>query len=223
MTEKAEKSPTGNVFADNFLEGGIEKGKINMFYGEAATGKTTLCMMFAAEMAAKGKRVLFLDSENGFSTERIAQIRKDDITILLENIIVVKIKDFEDQNMKIRMLKMMAEKGKFDAIIFDTIGNHYRKALKDAPYKVNKETDAQFSILKELAEEGVFIMTTNQVYADFREKNKVEIVGGEMFKNWSGVLVELRKENSNIRNMVMTKPKQKEEKFKIEENGFIPL
>ena len=101
-----------------------------------------------------------------------------------------------------------------------------------------------------LAEDGKIVLVTNQVYANFKEKDRVEIVGGQMFKNWSGVLIELRKEEENIRKLVVVKPIEKVEdkksstvvedkkfktrrlessslkhsaKFKIVKEGFIAL
>ncbi len=213
---------SGSGFVDNFL-GGLGKNQINMVYGEAATGKTTLCLIFCAEMASQGKKVIFLDSENGFSVERLSQISGKNIMEFIDNIFVIKLKDFEEQKKKISLLKDFVERGKFDAIIFDTMGYHYRKALKDAPPRVNKDADNQFKILKELADDGKIVLVTNKVYANFKERDRVEIVGGQMFKNWSGVLVELRKLEENIRKMVIFKPFEKEKKFKIINEGFTAL
>lgn len=230
-----DKISSGSIVIDELLEGGLNKYKINVFYGEAATGKTTLCLMFAVEMASKGKKVIFLDSENGFSIERLNQLKNIDISKIIENIFVIKLKDFDDQRVKIKKLKEIVKEGHFEGIIFDTIGYHYRNSLKSAPYRVNKEVDNQFCILKELATQGVCVLITNQVYANFKENNKVEMVGGEMFRNWSSVLVEIRKEKENERCAIMLKPIKKENKnllkdekfpsikFKIKERGFIPL
>lgn len=218
-----EKISSGNKVIDSLLGGGLEKNNINMFYGEAATGKTTLCLLFAAEMASKGKKVLFLDSENGFSIERLSQLRKLNVSKIVENIFVIKLKDFDDQRKQISMLNEVVEKGNFEGIIFDTMGYHYRRALKDAPYRVNKEADNQFCVLKSLADKGVCVLITNQVYANFREKDRVEIVGGEMFRNWSYVLVEIRKLEENKRKALLLKPIKRQKNFQILEGGFTPL
>jgi len=230
-----EKTSSGNKIIDELLGGGLNKHELNMVYGEAATGKTTLCLMFAIEMASKGKKTIFLDSENGFSIERLNQLKGIDISKIIENIFVIKLKDFEDQKEKIEKLKDIVKKGNFEGVVLDTIGYHYRNALKSAPYRVNKEADNQFRVLKDLAMNGVCILITNQVYANFKEKNDVEMVGGKMFRNWSNVLVKIKKENENERCALLLKPIKKENKklkgeyivpsikFKIKERGFIPL
>jgi DNA repair protein RadB len=205
--------------------GGLSSKKINMVYGEAATGKTTLCLIFCAEMLKKGKKVLFLDSENGFSVERLKQVSDVDIMKNIDNILVIKISSFDEQRNKINMLHDIVERGNFDVIILDTIGYHYRKALKTAPYRINKDADIQFRILKDLVDNGKIVLITNQVYANFKEKDKVEMVGGKMFRNWSGMLVEIIKKEDKVRVMEIIKPKEKIKKFffKIVERGFIPL
>lgn len=219
----SEKQKIGNVVLDEVLDGGLMKSCINMVYGSAATGKTTMCMVCAIEMAKRGGRVLFLDSENGFSIERMKQLAGGNFPRIVENILVIKIRNFQDQKEKVAQLHEIVERGRFKMVILDTIGHYYRKALKDAPYRVNKDADDNFKVLKDLAKKGIIILISNQVYANFREKDRVEPVGGKMFKNWSGLILELRKDESKNRKAVMMKPGKKEKKFKITAEGFIPL
>ena len=50
---------SGNLDFDGFLGHGFEKKLISLVYGPSASGKTTLCLQAALEVAKKG-RVLFL-------------------------------------------------------------------------------------------------------------------------------------------------------------------
>ena len=72
-----EKISTGSEYLNKFLNSGYEKGRISVIFGPAATGKTTLCMLAALATAKSGKKILFIDTENGFSVERLKQMSKD--------------------------------------------------------------------------------------------------------------------------------------------------
>ena len=207
---------------DDLLDGGLDKDKITCVYGEAAAGKTTLAILAAVECAALGGKVLFIDSENGFSTERFKQLSCDNLE-LLKNVFVVKIKSFYDQLQK---LKLLGESfSKFSLIIVDTIGNFYRKEVVKDIF-ANKQLVHQFNILKQIADEKIPVLITNQIYTDPKDKS-VQVVGGKIVKNNVDCLIQLVKLSSGNRCCVLRKHhviKEKKEKgFKIVEKGFIPL
>src|SRR3989344_7621793 len=84
---------------DLFLEGGYESGLITGFYGAASTGKTTLVMLAALEQIKKGKKVFFIDTEQGFSIERFQQLGGN--LKSMESLFVFTINDFNKQCMRI--------------------------------------------------------------------------------------------------------------------------
>ena len=202
-----------------------------MIYGPAASGKTTACFLAVLVIAKKGKKVLFVDTEKGFSVERIKQLVGKGYEKIIENIFVLNIDSFDEQKKKFLKLFSIVAEGDFDLVIVDTLGAHYRRALKENVYGVNKEMDDEFNILRDIAKKSRSgVLVTNQVYDSFKEKNKVEIVGGNMFRNWCGVLLELKKFSDNKRGISLIKSVKKEIKkdekeiiFKIEERGFTPL
>lgn len=214
---------------NELLGGGYNCSEINMIYGPAASGKTTACFLAAIVIAKKGKKVLFLDTERGFSVERVKQLVGEDYKRIIENIFVLNISSFDEQKKQFLRLFSVVAEGDFDLIVVDTLGAHYRRALKENVYVVNKEMDAEFNVLRDIAKKSrAGVLVTNQVYADFKEKDKVEIVGGNMFRNWSGVLLELKEFSEGKRGVVLVKSggkvvKEKELVFKIEERGFTPL
>ena len=61
---------------DNLLGGGIESSSITEVYGEAGSGKTNFCLQAARELALKGGKVAYIDSE-GVSLERLEQLCQD--------------------------------------------------------------------------------------------------------------------------------------------------
>jgi len=69
------------------------------------------------------------------------------------------------------------------------------------------------------------VLVTNQVYADFEDKDKVNLVGGDLLKYGSKCLVELQITPSGNRRAIVRKHRSiKEEKeitFKIVEGGII--
>ncbi|MAG50627.1 hypothetical protein CL621_03225, partial [archaeon] len=98
-----------------------------MIYGEAATGKTTFCLIAAIKYAKQGK-VIFLDTENSFSIERIKQLYPD-YKKIINNIFLFKINNFNEQKNQFNRLKEIIKSSKAKLIIIDTIGMHYRIAL----------------------------------------------------------------------------------------------
>jgi DNA repair protein RadB len=68
------KLATGSKVLDEMLKGGYEKDIITTIYGPAGAGKTVLCILCAINVARSGKKVVYVDSEGGFSLERLKQI-----------------------------------------------------------------------------------------------------------------------------------------------------
>jgi len=82
----------------------------------------------------------------------------------------------------------------------------------------------QIAYLVEIArKKKIPVLITNQVYADFDNKDKVKMVGGDLLKYGSKCLIELMK-FANCRGAVLRKhrslPEGRELKFKIVEKGI---
>ena len=165
---------TGSKDLDEFL-GGYEKGKSYLVYGEASTGKTTLAILAAVEQA-KNKKVFFIDTENGFSVERVKQITDENV---LDNIFVLKARDFDEQEDRINEVIKIVEKLNIDVLIIDTIGIHYRKRVREGNYKlVNSRLKKMMEKLNEVKKYGIVVLITNQVYHDF--EGNIKFVGGNL-------------------------------------------
>jgi len=191
------------------------KPEVTMIYGGAATGKTTLCMMLALDLANKGDKVIFMDSENGFSVERANQI-KNNFKYMAHNIFLFRIKNFKEQTNFFENLPRLVKGGDFSAIIIDTIGMHYRKALKDDSYSANKEINKEFDFLKQLSDK-VPVIVTNQIYSKLNGQDSP--VGGEMVKKLSDCVMELKKNDK--RELEIKKPINKRIHFEIKEEGIV--
>ncbi len=164
------------------------KSGINLVYGEGATGKTTLALMLAYEFS-KFSKVVFIDTENGFSFDRFKQISGENYENCLKNVLLIKAKNFEEQ---IRVIKNLENIEKVSLIILDSLGMHYRLELKNDQKYANNKISEIFKILKLINEKNIFIFLTNQVYNNF-DNNKLELVGGKMVRNLCGWIMKLEK------------------------------
>lgn len=186
------KISTGSAALDWLLEGGYEREVITTIYGPAGSGKTNLCLIFAKQLS--DKKVIYIDTEGSFSLSRFRQLTEDYKTAL-KNIVLLKPTTFPEQKKAFEQLKGLINKD-IGAIIVDSIAMLYRLEIGQTKkiYEVNKQLGAQLSALTEIARKNnIPILVTNQVYADFENKDKINIVGGDLLKYQSKCLIELQR------------------------------
>lgn len=198
------KISAGSYDLNKFLYGGYEKGIITTIYGPAGSGKTNFCMLAAASQAKKGNKVIYLDTEGGFSVERFKQIIGENYKDILKNIILIKSTSFEEQSASIsKILAELKNRGKIGLVIADSMTMLYRLKLAEANKKnieqikkINTELARQLRMFTELARKfNITILVTNQVYFDFnteKEEREAHMVGGDILKYWSKCLLELK-------------------------------
>ena len=80
------KITTGADFLDRFLDGGYDHDIVTTLYGPSGSGKTNLCIIAAVKVAESGGKVIFVDTEGGFSVERVKQIVGGGYEKILESI-----------------------------------------------------------------------------------------------------------------------------------------
>ena len=177
---------------------------INLVYGESATGKTTLAMQESLNEARENRKVAYIDTENSFSIEIIKQMDKN-YNELIRKIFLFQPKSFVEQHELIKKI------GKFDFIVVDTIGNHYRVDVKNNLYEANARLNRQLMILKEL---GCKVLVTNQVYFDIN-KNRDRNVGDNILVRHVEKIIKLEK---NPRIIITKKEKIN---FKIDDSGLV--
>jgi DNA repair protein RadB len=204
---------SGNKELDQFLD--EQKDKICLVYGPPASGKTTLALMFAVNTAKKRDKVIYLDTEEGFSTKRIEQMGKN--IDFLENIFVLKSLDFDEQSKNMKKIRDMFGNGKISLVVVDTLSMHYRLELRKDSFKANKRLAYQLDILKNISKK-IPIIITNQVYTNV-ETNKVSMVGGKMVYDYGDKIISLEKEPE--RKICLIKPYEKSSCFEICDSGFL--
>lgn len=223
---ESNRVSTGVDFLDELLNGGYEKDIITTIYGPAGSGKTNLCILFANSQAKKGK-VLYIDTENGFSVERLKQINPE-YNKLLQNIMFLKPKNFDEQTKSIELIDQ--EFKSTNCIIIDSIALLYRLELgknQDA-IDVNRSLGNQLLKLATISrEKKIPIIITTQVYSDFSNNQNFKLVGGDLLSYISKTLIELdilNSKSNSLRVLTLKKHRNisegKKKYFKILEKGL---
>jgi DNA repair protein RadB len=224
MTD-AVKISAGSYDLNKWLFGGYESDIINVIYGGSGTGKTNFCLLAAVSQAKKGKKVIFMDTEGGFSSERIKQLAPENFEVVLSNILLLKPTNFSEQKKAFEdLLKNL--KDEVGLIVVDGMTILYRLDFAAARDKddsemrrINSELARQLRILAEIARKrNIPVLVTNQVY---RWDDVQKMVGGDILKYWGKCLIELTNERGN-RIAYLRKHRslpEKELEFQIVESG----
>ncbi len=216
-----KKISTGADFVNDLLDGGYEADSITTIYGPAGAGKTNLALLAALETAKQGKKVIFVDTEGGFSVSRLKQLMPE-YKKLLDKIMFIRPTTFEEQHKAIEQLR--ENSSKIGLIIVDTITMLYRLQRSFGEESThNKDLSMQMVILNEIARKyNVPILLTSQVYSAFDNRG-VKIVGGDILLYTSKCLIELETLGNGQRKMILRKHRSiksgKEASFEIVEDG----
>jgi len=221
-----EKISTGTKILDEFLEGGYEKDAITTIYGPSGSGKTNLMVMAAVEATKKNKKIIYIDTEGGFSITRLKQICPE-YEKVMPHILFLKPTTFEEQKQCFAKLKNLVN-DKIGLIIIDTISMLYRLVRVQDVQEVNRELGIQIGYLTEIArKQKIPILMTNQVYTSFDLKDKVNMVGGDLIKYGSKCLIELQTGHTGKRKAILRKHRsiagEKETYFRISAQGIEPI
>ncbi len=216
---------TGSEALDKLLSGGYETDTVTTIYGPSGSGKTNICVIAAATIAKTGKKVIYIDTEGGFSVERLKQMTPD-YKELLNNMVFLQPMNFTEQRNAFGKLSKLVDDN-IGIIIVDTISMLYRLEIgqTDDVYSVNKDLGTQISYLSEIARrKNIPVLIANQVYSSFEEKENIKIVGGDILKYGSKCLIELQKGHNGIRRAILKKHRSiaedREAVFKIINEGI---
>jgi len=187
-----ERCSTGSTLIDIILEGGLENEVTTTIYGPSGSGKTNIAIL-AALYNAKSSKIIFIDTEGGFSIDRVKQMFPDDHERRLKNLIIFKPTTFKEQTELFRTLENFSEEHKPKLIVVDSLSMLYRLELGEREaYEVNKEMARQLSTLRKISHKlTIPILLTNQVYANFERKNDIKMVGGDLMKYTSKCIIKL--------------------------------
>jgi DNA repair protein RadB len=222
------KISAGSYDLNRFFYGGYDKDIITTIYGQAGSGKTNFVMLAAVSQAKKGKKIIFIDTEGGFSVERIKQLAGEDFEKVLENIILLKPTSFEEQEKAFSSLLKEIKSNEISLIVVDGMTMLYRLASAEAREKknfdeikeINSKLAKQLRVLAEIARnKNIPVLITNQVYGEFQSEEDFKagkektfsMVGGDLLKYWSKCLIELKSEKGK-RKLILRKHRSLPEK-----------
>ena len=233
------KISTGSYDFNKWLYGGYEKDVITMIAGPPGSGKTNFVILASCSQARKGNKIIFIDTEGGFSVERVKQIAGENYEDILKNILLLELTSFEEQIKNFSNLLEKIKKNHVSLIIIDGMATLYRLELGEVVKlkddekvrEVNRKVAEQMRILSEISrKQKIPILITNQVYSEFlseeelrkgREK-RVNLVGGDLFKYWSKCIIELKNDGRKKKAILLKHRSlpQKEINFEIKNKGI---
>lgn len=236
--EKERKISAGSYDLNKFLYGGYDKDIITTIYGNAGSGKTNFCILATCSQAKKGRKVIFIDTEQGFSVDRFKQICGEGWENSIKNIIILKPSNFGEQEEAFgKLLKEIKNSSDIGLIIVDGMTMLYRLELAEARKKseaeidsINSELARMLRVLAEIARtRNIPVLVTNQVYSDFMneedfrkgKEKEYRMVGGSILVYWSKCLIELKNERGK-RKLILRKHRslpEKEMEFVIDNKG----
>jgi len=202
---------------------------ITQIYGEAASGKTNLCLIAAYNTARAGKDVVYIDTEGSFSTQRFKQLAGDEYIDLLKKIVVAEPSDFDEQKIAINKTEDLMTERDVGLIVVDSLVSLYRLEMSSSSdaYNTNRELSKQLSKLMKLAKKhDIPVIITNQVYSSFSkdsQESKVVPVGRDVLKYWTKVVINLRKDGEfRVAEVIRHKfkPEGNKVRFKITQEGI---
>ncbi len=233
------KISTGSFDFNKWLYGGYEKDVISMIAGPPGSGKTNFAILAACSQAKKENKVIFIDTEGGFSTERVKQVVGENYEDILKNIFLLNPMSFDEQKKIFMNISKRIKKEQIGLIVVDGMAMLYRLESGDARKEkdddkireVNREVARQMRILSEISRtHKIPVLITNQVYSSFISQEDIGkgvekesfIVGGDLFRYWSKCIIELKHEKYR-RKAILLKHRslpQKEMSFEIRAKGI---
>ena len=219
------KISAGSYDLNKWLYGGYETDIVSVIYGGSGTGKTNFCLLAAVSQAKKENKVIYIDTEGGFSVERIKQIAGEDYEKVLKNIFLLKPVNFDEQKKAFdELLKRL--KDEISLIIVDGMTILYRIDFATARGKdediramqnINSELVRQIKTLAEIARKReIPVIVTNQTY---NWENESKMVGGDILKYWSKCHIELTHKDGKRSAFLRKHRSLPEKKFDFEITG----
>ncbi|MBI2085373.1 MAG: DNA repair and recombination protein RadB [Candidatus Aenigmarchaeota archaeon] len=215
---------------DNLLSGGIEAGALTNFCGPPGCGKTNICMLAAINAVNSGKKVIYIDTEGGFSFERFSQLAGENTDKILDRIMFLEPRTFKEQEETIKKCRSLVTNDEFGLVVLDSSVALYRLeyAETDDVMKANKQLGIHLSILSAIAREfKIPAIITTHVYKK-NDSELLDVIGGDAMKYWckSIILIEKTGETS-VRSATIVKhrsmPEGKSVTFLLTDSGIEPV
>ncbi|MCE5339330.1 MAG: DNA repair and recombination protein RadB [Methanomicrobiaceae archaeon] len=200
---KSDRVSTGSQALDDLLGGGLERRTITQIYGEAASGKSTLCLMAAVANLRSGNSVVYIDTE-GFSVERFSQIAGENAGAFADRLYLFEPIDFAQQGAMIadaEGLLRKREDAPVGLLVMDSATALYRTELDLGREALRKLSHHMVKLLGLAKKYDIPVLITNQIFMDV-ERDRVAGLGGTALEHISKAIVRLEKKDSVRRAML---------------------
>ncbi len=205
--KNVEKISTGSKNLDELLGGGVETGAITELYGEFGSGKTQICHTLSVMVQLPKDKggleagALYIDTENTFRPERIAEIAEHrglDPLKALERIVVARAYNSSHQELLLKEAGRHIESEKLKLLVVDSVVSHYRADFPGRGTLAERQQrlNAFIHQLLRMAEVyNIAVVVTNQVQAspDSFFGDPTRPVGGHVVAHMSTYRIYLRK------------------------------
>ncbi len=202
------RTQTGVPSLDNLLGGGFHSNAINLIYGEATTGKTTLSLttVFHHLSNHRTAKAVYLDIDNKLNTTRLEQISESQGKNLLPRIQLFTPESYTMQGDALEQLPVLREG---DLLVIDSITGLYRGETEDAEktFKVNKELNRQLGYLSEISKTTESTLLLTGQVRSILDTQQIEPVAQRLLRYWSETILKLEKTTQpSNRQAILEKP-----------------
>lgn len=157
-TKKIEAISTGCVSLDTSIGvGGIPKGMITEMFGPEGSGKTTIALNTAKQIANREGKVLYIDVENLLNTELLKAVLGNETKV--ENITILTPDSAEDA---FKMAEWGIDSTEFELVVIDSVGAMASKKEKEVPF--DKDTMGKLpQVVGRFIKRNTYSIRTNNV------------------------------------------------------------
>jgi DNA repair protein RadB len=190
--------PSGFAALDELIGGGYPRRMITQFYGEPGSGKSTFCMLAAVQVIAKGRSVVYMDTES-FSVERFSQIAGENATTFSDFLYLFEPDDFDQQGQMISDASKVLATRDVGLFVLDSATGLYRTDFEHGPQDSVQRLNRQVVVLLGFAKRyNIPVLVTNQVYQGFSPlasltKDEFLPLGGTGLAHLSKVVLQLER------------------------------
>lgn len=188
-----DRVSTGIPPLDNLLGGGFRESTVNLIYGEATSGKTTLTLTTALHHLSqhRNSKTIYLDIDNKLNVARLQQLASENQR-LLRRLNLYTPESFDNQS---EALEQLPPLNPGDILIIDSITGLYRGETEDteSTFEANKELNRQLGYISEIAKTTeATVLLTGQVRS-ILDTSKIEPVAQRLLRYWSTSIIKLEK------------------------------
>ncbi len=154
--EDLPRYTTGSGELDRVLGGGVIPGSVILLVGDPGVGKSSITLRICADIARRGKKVLYVTGEE---SPRQVRMRADRLNALAPDLYVVSETNLETISAHIQNVKP-------EFLVIDSIQTIFRPDITSAPGSVSQVRECSVEILRIAKTNGIAAMIIGHVTKD---------------------------------------------------------